>query len=181
MTPLETTLPDGHLWLRVADPDWADPLDPTYAAELGGRWNPPGTFPTLSLNEDLATARFQVVKLLEGTPVQPEDLGSGFDLVTGTLPRAQVVADAVSDDGLEALGLPITYPRHGNGRPVGHDVCRAAGVEIHDSDLRGVRARSAATDDGSGHELAWFPARRSSRAHLVERRAFRDWWHSPPA
>lgn len=171
------TLPDGHEWLRVADPLWEDALDPSYAGTIGGRWNPPGSFPTLYLNEDLPTARAQVESLLRGSPVTPDDLDGGFDLVMATLPRDQEVADAVSEQGLESLGLPAGYPRYGNGRPVRHDVCQPIGSAVRDAGLRGVHARSAATEDGSGRELAWFPARASSRASLVERLSFRDWWY----
>jgi hypothetical protein len=171
------SLPDGHHWLRVADPLWADPLDPSYAEALGGRWNPPGSFPTLYLNEDLRTARAQVESLFAGSPVTPDDLDAGFDLVVATLPRSQDVADAVSEEGLEALGLPETYPRYRNGRPVRHDVCQPIGQVVKEAGLRGVRARSAATDDGSGRELAWFPARESSTANLERRIAYRDWWY----
>lgn len=177
MRPHTIRLPDGHHWLRVADPAWVEPLDPGFARDRGGRWNPPGSFPALYLNEDLVTARAQVLKLLEGSPVEPEDLDQGFDLVVATLPRAQVAADAGSDDGLEALGLPVTYPRYGNYRPVGHEVCQPVGMMVHQAGLRGVYARSAAIGDGSGRELAWFPARETSRAALVERRRFQEWWY----
>lgn len=171
------TLPDGHPWLRVADPVWLDPLDPSYSEAFGGRWNPPESYPTLYLNEDLPTARAQVDALLRDSPVSPEDLDGGFDLVVATLPRSQEVADAVSEEGLESLGLPGTYPRYGNGRPVRHDACQPVGMAVRDAGLRGVHARSAATEDGAGRELAWFPARASSRATLVERLSFRDWWY----
>jgi hypothetical protein len=174
------TVPDGHRWLRVADPFWVDPLDPSFAEVFGGRWNPPGSFPTLYLNEDLRTARAQVTALFRDSPVTPDDLDQGFDLVVATLPRSQDVADAVSADGLEALGLPETYPKHRNGRPVRHDVCQPVGRSVREAGLRGVHARSAATDDGSGRELAWFPARESSKATLEERIAYRDWWYDPP-
>lgn len=178
MKPLVVQLRDGQEWLRVADPAWSDPLDPSYAAEFGGRWNPPNSFPTLYLNEDLSTARAQVVKLLEGSPVEPEDLEPGLDLVLATLPRSQDVADAVSDDGLQTLGLPETYPRHANGRPVRHEICQPVGAKVHTLGLRGVYARSAVVPDGSGRELAWFPARLTSKATLVRRLSFETWWYS---
>lgn len=178
MNPVVHTLPDGHAWLRVADPDWKDPLDPSYAATHGGRWNPPGSFPTLYLNEDLPTARAQITALLDGSPVQPEDLDDGFDLVVATLPRSQQVANAIDDEGLERLGLPDTYPRYRNGRPVRHDVCQPIGEGIKNAGLRGIHARSAVVDDGSGRELAWFPARETSRAAMVRRLIFGDWWYA---
>lgn len=171
------TLPDGHRWLRVADQMWSDPLDPSFAGRHGGRWNPPASFPTLYLNEDVLTARAQVVALLRGSPVGPDDLDDGYDLVVATIPRSQEVAEAVSDDGLEALGLPETYPRYRNGRPVRHDVCQPIGQTVKDAGLRGIHARSAATDDGSGRELAWFPARETSRATLDRRLSYREWWY----
>ena len=172
------TLTDGHNWLRVADSGWEDPLDPSYAGTHGGRWNPPHSYPTLYLNEDLATARARLLALLEGSPVTPDDIGGGFDLVVATLPRSQDVADGVGADGLEALGLPATYPKYRNGLPVRHDVCQPVGLEVKEAGLRGVRARSAATEDGSGREPAWFPARPSSRATMLERLSYRDWWHA---
>ena len=46
-------LSDGHEWLRIADPGWRDPLDPTFAQRFGGRWNPPDSFPTLYFNDCL--------------------------------------------------------------------------------------------------------------------------------
>lgn len=177
MTPHVERLADGHKWLRVADPIWNDPLDPSFAETFGGRWNPPGSFSTLYLNEDIRTARAQVVALLQDSPVEPDDLDGGFDLVVAALPRSQDVADAVGEEGLAALGLPETYPRYRNGRPVRHDVCQPVGQAVKEAGLRGVHARSAATDDGSGRELAWFPARESSRATLVGRLPYREWWY----
>lgn len=176
MRLVTTRLADGHEWLRVADPSWGDALDPEYAAQAGGRWNPPGSFRTLYLNEDLHTARAQISKLLDGSPIEPGDLDPGFDLVVATLPRAQTVADLRDEKGLESVGLPATYPRYGNGRPVKHDACQSVGIDVHDRGLRGVLARSAATSDDSGRELAWFPAQKSSRAKLVRRHSFADWW-----
>lgn len=176
MTPDKETLPDAHLWLRVSDMTWKDPLDPSFAAEHGGRWNPPRSFPTLYLNEDLATARLQIEALLDGYPVRPDDLEDGFDLVVATLPRSQEVADAVSDEGLVALGLPATYPQHANGKDVQHETCQPVGAEVRQLGLRGVRSRSAIGIDGRGRELAWFPARPSSRASLEKRISFREWW-----
>lgn len=179
MNPVESRLPDGHQWLRVADPVWENPLDPSFAERTGGRWNPPNSYPTLYLNEDLDTARAQVVALFAGSPVAPEDLDEGFDLVVAGLPRDQIAADCVSDQGLEAVGLPVTYPRYGNGRPVGHDVCQAVGAAVEGVGLRGVRARSAVTGS-EGREFAWFPARASSKARMIERVPFEEWWYSKP-
>ncbi len=66
--------PNGHRWLRVCRPAWDDPFDTASSQAAGGRWNPPGSWPTLYLNRDVATARAQIIRLLDGTPVDPDDL-----------------------------------------------------------------------------------------------------------
>lgn len=174
---IATRLRDGRHWLRVTDASWDDPLDPSFAQRHGGRWNPPGSFPALYLNEDLETARSQITHMLEGSPVDPEDLDAPYVLVTVSLPRSQIAADAVTDEGLDALGLPPTYPLF-DGALVSHDECQPIGAAVKLAGLRGVHARSAATPDGVGRELAWFPARPSSKARRVASdRPFADWWY----
>ena len=171
-------LPDGHRWRRIADPAWSDPLDPTFAQHLGQRWNPPRSFPTLYLNEDLTTARLNLAAFIGGWPYEPEDLrpGAAPVLVTTTLPRAQRVADAHSPAGVAALDLPPTYPLGADGDLVAHATCQPVGAAAHEAGLRGVRCRSARTPEGAGRELAWFPATRRSRARLVEVQPFDDWF-----
>jgi len=73
----------------VADGTWRDPLDPSFAAQRGGRWNPPGSFPSLYLNEDQVTARTNLRAFIAGWPYEPEDLrdDNGPVLVGATLPR----------------------------------------------------------------------------------------------
>lgn len=166
------------MWFRVADAGWDDPLDPSFAQRHGGRWNPPASYPTLYLNEDVETARTQIVRMLEGSPVRPEDLDEQFVLIAAALPSRQRVVDAVTDDGLEMLGLARSYPLDDAGDRVPHETCRPIGTSVHDLGLRGVHARSAATVDGLGRELAWFPARPSSRATPVGPPIpFDEWWY----
>src|SRR5690606_20610998 len=111
LMPRTVALVSGRVWLRVADPAWQRPLDPSYAEAQGGRWNPPRSFPTLYLNADVLTARLQIERLCEGTAVTPDDLtDDAYVLVAATLPSSELAADAVSDAGLRALGLPDTYP-----------------------------------------------------------------------
>lgn len=179
ITPVPVSLRAGHVWLRVADASWEDPLDPSWAMRLGGRWNPPATFPVLYLNEDLDTARAQIAELLARSPVNPEDLrdDAPFVLVLVVLPTRQRVADALSDEGLRALGLPSTYPLDRNRRTVARSVCQPIGLVVHETGLRGVWYRSAKVPDAGAHELAWFPAdarsRPSTRGSPV---TFRRWW-----
>lgn len=171
-------LPDGHRWLRIADPRWSDPLDPTFAQWLGQRWNPPRSFPTLYLNEDVVTARLNLQRFIAGWPYEPEDLrpDTGPVLVTATLPRNQRVADVHSPAGVAAASLPRTYPLDSRGRLVPHDGCQPVGQAAHDAGLRGVRCRAATTPEGAGRELAWFPATIRSRAKELERTPFPDWF-----
>ena len=168
MNPTAIRLPDGRAWLRVADATWTDPLDATYARAAGGRWNPPGSFDTLYLNGDVATARLQLERMLVGSPVRSEDLDDdAYVLVAATLPRSQVCAEATTTAGLRALGLAESYPLAEAGDEIGREACQQIGVRVRDSGLRGVWCRSACTPDGAGRELAWFPATWRSRARAI--------------
>ncbi len=175
---IDIRVPDGHVWLRITRPHFADPFDPTFAQRSGGRWNPPDSWPTLYLNEDLATVHAQVRHLFAGRGVEPDDLDDDapIRLAAATLPGRQRVADVVSPDGVAAVGLPASYPTDGDGRVVGHQVTQLIGVRAHTDGLRGVWCRSAA---GVGRELAWFPAARSS-ARPVWRQpvGFGTWRHA---
>lgn len=171
-------LRDGWTWWRIADPRWRDPLDPTFAMQRGGRWNPPGSFPTLYLNEDQLTARTNLRAFIAGWPYEPEDLraDNGPVLIGATLPRNQSVADVHTNAGVGAAGLPKTYPVDSRKRIVGHDRCQPVGLRAKRQGLRGIRARSAQAPDGAGRELAWFPATTRSKARRVERLRFDRWF-----
>ena len=171
-------LPEGHVWFRIAEMDWADPLDPTYAAVRGGRWNPPDSHPTLYLNEDRITARLNLGMFISGWPYEPEDLrdDTGPVLVEATLPARQRVADAHSRQGVAAVNLPSTYPLDEKGRLMEHAVCQAIGLGAKMAGLRGVRARSARAPEGGRRELAWFPATRRSRARAQTIQPFETWY-----
>lgn len=176
-------LPDEHVWLRVADAAWDEPLDPSWARDHGGRWNPPRSFAALYLNEDRATARAQVHRLLAGSPVHPEDLrdDAPYVLVAARLPRRQAVAGALDDAELVGLGLGAAYPLDRSGAPVPHEACQPIGVVVHHEGHRGVWCRSAATPAGDGRELAWFPASSVSRATAVGVAVpFSEWWPPEP-
>lgn len=119
--------------------------------------------------------------MLAGSPVRPEDLDDdAYVLVAATLPRRQRCAEAVTDGGLRALGLPTTYPVDDDGAAVGHAACQPIGQNVRQQNLRGILCRSAATTDGRGRELAWFPATRRSRARPVwdRPRPLGEWRHA---
>jgi hypothetical protein len=171
-------LPDRWTWWRIADAAWSNPVDPNFAAERGGRWNPPESYPTLYLNEDRVTARLNLRAFIARWPYEPEDLRSenGPVLVGATLPRDQWVCDVHTPDGVRAAGLPRTFPFDRKGRVVDHRMCQAIGERIKSVGLRGVRTRSAQTRDGAGRELAWFPATARSIARPTQRLGFDDWY-----
>lgn len=122
------------------------------------------------LNADVVTARLQLERMLQGSPVRIDDLDDkAYVLVAAVLPRRQAAADAVTPEGLRALGLPETYPRETSGEEVPREVCQRMGVRIRGEGLRGVWCRSACTLDGRARELAWFPATERSKATGVWR------------
>ena len=178
MSFIDEHLADGWTWWRIADRGWRNPLDPSFAAERGGRWNPPDSFPTLYFNEDKVTARLNLRAFIAGWPYEPEDLRAenGPVLVGATIPRQQRVCDAHSPAGLAAAGLPKTYPMDGAGRPVARERCRPIGGAARAAGLRGVRTRSAQSRDGAGRELAWFPATVRSRARRGATLSFDAWY-----
>lgn len=175
---IEERLDDGHEWLRICDAAWTDPVDDTFARARGGRWNPPGSWRTLYLNEDLVTARLNLDRFIAGWPYEPEDLDddTGPHLAVTTLPRDQAVADVHTPGGVAAVGLPTTYPNDSTGSLVPHGICQSIGEQVHAAGLRGIRCRSAQAPHGAGRELAWFPATSRSHAHLVDRRTFAEWF-----
>ncbi|MEZ5227678.1 MAG: RES family NAD+ phosphorylase [Acidimicrobiales bacterium] len=171
-------LADRQRWWRIADPSWTDPVDAGYAAVGGGRWNPPGSWPTLYLNEDIVTARLNLQLFTSAWPYEPEDLRPEHapTLAAVTLPRRQHVVDVHSPSGVTAAGLPATYPLDRLGNLVPHPVCHTVGQRAHADGRRGIRCRSATSPLGEGRELAWYPATSRSRATVIETLEFADWY-----
>jgi len=165
--------PVGGSYYRVADPDWSNPLDPSFASlGPGQRWNPAG-LSCLYLNTDITTARANVERQFAGLPYGPENLDPATAplLVEAQVPQGQA-ADAFTDKGLAALGLPTSYPYDTKGNLIPHVACQPIGQAAFDSQLDGVDCRSAAV--GGQRELAWFP--RGALAHETKRQAFDEWW-----
>lgn len=157
---------------RIADPDWGDPLDASYAARDGQRWNPPG-LACLYLNCDTATARANLAKRFAGLPYGPDDLDPATAplLVTVEVPDGQA-ADVYTDYGLQAAGLPASYPLDGDNQTIPHGTCQPIGQAAFDAGLDGIDCRSAAP--GGTRELAWFPRR--AALHPESRLSFEQWW-----
>lgn len=158
MKPIREQLDDRHEWLRVADPQWSDPLDTGYSYRHGGRWNSPNTRHTLYLCADTQTARAQIPRLLRGRFADPEDIRDDFVVVIPVLlPDDQEVADIHTAPGITAVDLPATYPVNADGNLIPHSTCQPIGETVADQELTGVHARSAtATPATEATELAWF-------------------------
>jgi hypothetical protein len=165
----------GGPYVRVADPEWRDPLSGEHARRRGGRWNPPGSFATVYLNDSVELARAQLRHRLEPRGIRPEDLDpeAGPVLVHTRVPDDEYV-DAVSAQGLAELGLPATYPLDGRGAAVPRSACQPIGQAAWDAGERGVACQSAARSASpDAEELAFF-ARRRLRIGRTER--FADWY-----
>ena len=174
MTPLLVTR--GGVYVRVADPDWDDPLSGEYAQARGGRWNAPGSFPVVYLNGDERVARANLLKRFAGLPYGPEDLepSSAPVLVSTVVPEDDFV-DVLSDAGCVAVGLPATYPLDDDGTPVPHEVCQPMGQAAWDAGLPGIACRSAApAAPPGGEELARFD--KGEPLTPLEIRRFADWF-----
>ena len=172
----------------MASPDWGDPLDGRYAAERGGRWNPPESFPVVYLCRSIEVARANVYRKLEGQPYGPEDLRIGPVLVRTNVPEDRYV-NAVTDTGLRDLGLPRTYPLDSRRGLVPWRRCQPIGLRAWEAGLPGVAARSASyarvprgRDRGAtrvvvGEELAYFGRRKLRRGAV---RSFETWFWPEP-
>jgi hypothetical protein len=168
------TIRRGGPYLRVADPDWEDPLDGRYAAARGGRWNPPESFPVVYLTSSDAVARAYVFQKLEGHPYGPEDLLTGPILVRTNVPEDRYL-NAVTRAGLRDLGLPRTYPLDSRRRLVRWRRCQPIGLRAWKAGLPGVAARSARA---TGEELAYFGRRKLRRGAV---RSFDEWFWTEPS
>lgn len=164
--------------MRVADPSWRRPLDGSHAAERGGRWNAPGSFPVVYLCSTVQTARANVLRRFDGLPYSVLDLlPDRRPVLIETDVREHRPVDVVSDAGCRAAGLPETYPLDADGREVGWDRCQPIGRNAWDQGEAAIACRSAAARPGdAGEELAWFVRGREDRLRTRRRRAFDDWF-----
>ena len=174
LTPLLVSR--GGVYVRVADPDWDEPLSGEFARVRGGRWNAPGVFPVVYLNGDDRVARANVLQRFAGLPYGPEDLepSAAPILVSTSVPEEDFV-DAVGVAGCVAAGLPASYPVDDDGVPVSHETCRPVGRAAWDAGLPGIACRSAApAAPPTGEELARFDRGRPLTPLAIRR--FVDWY-----
>ena len=165
-------------FVRVADPVWRRPLDPTFAAGRGGRWNPPDSFPVLYLCATPAVAREVVLGRFDGLPYGLLDLRSDRRpvLIETGVPSHRAV-DVLTDAGCRAASLPATYPYDTRGRKIRWERTQPIGEAAWAQGERSIACRSAALPKGGdGEELAWFVRERTDRLVVSARRAFDDWF-----
>jgi hypothetical protein len=168
----------GGTYVRVADPAWLRPLDPRFAQERGGRWNPPRSFPVVYLCATRDVARAVVLRRFEGLPYGVVDLlpSRAPVLVATDVPEGRLV-DVVDGAGCRAAGLPASYPLDGRGRTIAWARTQPVGETAWEQGERGIACRSSAmTGRGRGEELAWFVRRSADRLRIDRRRAFEDWF-----
>lgn len=172
------TIRRGGTYNRLAEPSWVDPLDTGYSKQWGGRWNAPGSFGVLYLNSDLRMARLQVRHKLGGQPYGVEDLDEAgqHDLVSVDVAEREWL-DCITDTGLEAVGLPVSYPRHANGWLVRNETCQPVGRAAYDGARPGIACRSAvdgATRDDE--ELAVIDRDVNGVVRMTGRQPFGEWF-----
>jgi hypothetical protein len=171
------TVRRGGACNRLAEPHWEDPLDTSFSEQHGGRWNAPGSYGVLYLNMTEQMARLRVEHKLAGNPYDIEDLdpAAQHDLVEVNVAETDAL-DLVSDAGLEAVGLPVSYPLDAAGRPVAHGQCHPVGQAAHDEPLPAIACRSASAGASQAdEELAVFD-RAVGIVTQTGRRPFADWY-----
>ncbi len=168
----------GGRHVRVVDPAWRSPLDGSYAAQRGGRWNPPGSFPVVHLCSTVQVARANVLRRFDGLPYSVLDLlpDRRPDLVETDV-REHRAVDVVTDAGCRAAGLPPTYPREPDGTEVRWARCQRIGQIAWEQAEAAIACRSAAARAGDeDEELAWLVHGREDRLRVRRRRSFDDWF-----
>jgi hypothetical protein len=174
------TVRRGGAYNRLAEPHWADPLDTSFSKQHGGRWNAPGTYGVLYLNASEQLARIQVEHKLAGHPYGIEDLDpvEQHDLVEVDVAETDALG-LVSDEGLDAVGLPAGYPLDEDDQPIAHEQCHPVGQAAYDASLPAIACRSAVTGaQPAGEELAVFD-RDSQIVTQTARHPFAIWYLGP--
>jgi RES domain-containing protein len=167
---------------RVADPQWINPLDPTYSKRVGGRWNPGGTFAALYLNQSIevskANARRFLTTQLEGSPLSADDFEPSElpVLVATTVPADEFLA-VLDAEACEAVGLPTSYPLDATGAIVEWTLCQPIGAGAYQAGPGGVACPSAAMNGPvDGEELACFERDGEVTLEVADVMAFADWY-----
>jgi hypothetical protein len=162
---------------RVIPNGASDPLATNFALTGGGRWNPPNsfevfyTFTNQSLAREYAESQLAagVLTLEEAEPEALPDLL----VLRGEYPR---LVDAASDEGLQALNLPITYPIGFTGTWA---ATQPIGLALFTAGNAGLVTRSASASSWAGPVSNWGEVcifvGKAPLPTLVDRLSFREW------
>ncbi len=172
----------GGVYYRVANPDWVDPFDTSYSLAMGGRWNVKGEFGACYLSCDIPTAQANAWQMLQRKfrpmPYSLDDLRDHQrPVLYSTYVPSSRVLDAFSPVGLQAVGLPITYPFDTSGKTIGWSKCQSIGRIAYLKRMPALAARSAAPGaPGGSEELAWLLAGDHALRPSGPARSFDDWF-----
>jgi RES domain-containing protein len=157
-----------------------EPLTGRFAADGGGRWNPPSSFPVLYTFTAQNLARTWVAATWADVSVTLDELQPELqpDLLILEV-AVDPVADLASDAGLMAGGLPATYPEGFETR-ASWGVTRPVGVRIHDQRLWGLITRSASATSWTVPLVNWGEVaiftEFAPEPKLVDRIPYPDWF-----
>lgn len=155
------------------------PLSSQFAYNLGGRWNPPGSFPVLYTSASVAGVRAFVDWQSDYYGIQwadraPEDQP---DLLVLTIEGS--FADVATESGLTFYGLPKTYPIGYQGAEA-WTITQPIGASIYAAGWPGLVTRSATLSSWSGPMQEWAEvaifADKAPTPQLVGRFAYDDWY-----
>jgi len=135
--PLFITVSHSPL-LRVVNAGWRDPLDTSWSAKSGGRWNTMGTFEALHTFGSRRGARAFAWEKMRLLGVVPEDLLSEAHPQLVELYWNGTVVDVATKDGVRAVGFDEDYPTD-----VDWSETQPLGAVWHASGHEGVQCRSA--------------------------------------
>jgi RES domain-containing protein len=161
------------VYYRACGPEWKDPSDTTYSKISGGRWNPPGSFGVLYLNESIEGARANARRFIAdqfGPNILPEDINPAYrpEVAEFTIADTAFV-DAVTDAGRSALRLATRYATK-----TGYDACRRVGTAAYAAGEEGIATTSAVAE--RPEELAVSDRAVVRIVRFGRRRQFADWW-----
>jgi RES domain len=173
-----TTAYSGTMY-RTIPATSTTPLATQYSVTTGGRWNAKGSYEVLYTFTSPNTARnFLTTKAAQAglslddlQPSRQQDLV----ILNGTYGN---VADLTTDEGLEEVGLPSSYPI-GFMDMNAYSVTQPIGATLHDTGHSSILTRSASATNWEGPMKNWAEfmilVDNAPLPEMVERIPHKDW------